>query len=102
MQNVCLFLHCSRGLLDSCNQFVRLFVRSFVPSFIPSFISSIDVFRCSDCGCLLKSWYCQRNGKLFCKEHYRKRFNEACNHCAICITGPVMVSHTYAYHYYEY
>jgi len=53
---------------------------------------SVCVVSCSDCSCPLKSWYCQRDGMLLCKEHYRTRFDEACNNCAVSISGPVMVS----------
>ena len=51
-----------------------------------------SVLSCSDCACPLTSWYCQRDGLLYCKEHYQRRYDEACNHCMIRITGPVMVS----------
>lgn len=54
----------------------------------------LHVVRCKDCEHPLKSWYCQRDGMLFCKEHYRRRFDEACSRCAVRITGLVMVRHS--------
>lgn len=55
-------------------------------------------FVCHDCGNSLSTWYFERDGILFCKEHYLQNFGMSCNKCGTIISGPVMVTADHHYH----
>jgi len=80
----------SLHLVLHCFTVQRVIFRTVSAEFVLT-LSCLCMRSCSDCASPLTSWYCQREGRLLCKEHYRRRFDEACNHCAVRITGPVMV-----------
>ncbi|XP_036454883.1 LOW QUALITY PROTEIN: LIM domain kinase 2 [Colossoma macropomum] len=55
-------------------------------------------FRCSECCDLLRNWYYEREGKLYCGKHYGEKFGELCHGCSLLMTGPAMVAGEYKYH----
>ncbi|XP_069191350.1 LIM domain kinase 1-like isoform X2 [Procambarus clarkii] len=57
-----------------------------------------DCFRCSACDVTLSSWYFEKDGLLFCKNDYWKKYGEACQDCGQIITGPVMVAGDHKFH----
>ncbi|XP_069999971.1 LIM domain kinase 1 isoform X1 [Penaeus vannamei] len=57
-----------------------------------------DCFRCSACDVTLSSWYFEKDGLLFCKNDYWKKYGEACQDCGEIITGPVMVAGDHKFH----
>ncbi|KAK8721618.1 hypothetical protein OTU49_012665, partial [Cherax quadricarinatus] len=57
-----------------------------------------DCFRCSACDITLNSWYFEKDGLLFCKNDYWKKYGEACQDCGQIITGPVMVAGDHKFH----
>ncbi|XP_076058385.1 LIM domain kinase 1 isoform X2 [Oratosquilla oratoria] len=57
-----------------------------------------DCFRCSACDQLLNSWYFEKDGLLFCKNDYLKKYGEACQDCGEIITGPVMIAGDHKFH----
>ncbi|XP_063886254.1 LIM domain kinase 1-like isoform X2 [Scylla paramamosain] len=57
-----------------------------------------DCFRCSACDITLSSWYFEKDGLLFCKNDYWKKYGEACQDCGQIITGPVMVAGDHKFH----
>ena len=38
-------------------------------------------FRCSACDAALSSWYFEKDGLLFCKDHYWSKYGESCQQC---------------------
>lgn len=58
----------------------------------------VNCFVCHDCGHRISSWYFEKDGILYCKEHYLQHFAASCNRCRSVITGPVMVASDHKYH----
>lgn len=44
-------------------------------------IINVFFFRCSACDVTLSSWYFEKDGLLFCKNDYWKKYGEACQDC---------------------
>ncbi|XP_064117929.1 LIM domain kinase 1-like isoform X3 [Macrobrachium nipponense] len=57
-----------------------------------------DCFRCSACDITLNNWYFEKDGLLFCKNDYWKKYGESCQDCGQIITGPVMVAGDHKFH----
>uniref|UniRef100_A0AAR2J4J0 LIM domain kinase 2 n=1 Tax=Pygocentrus nattereri TaxID=42514 RepID=A0AAR2J4J0_PYGNA len=53
---------------------------------------------CSECCDLLRNWYYEREGKLYCGKHYGEKFGELCHGCSLLMTGPAMVAGEHKYH----
>lgn len=51
-------------------------------------------FRCSACDCLMYSsnFYFEKNGLLFCKDDYWRKFGEFCQECSQLVSGPIMIA----------
>ncbi|KAF4516952.1 hypothetical protein B566_EDAN005553, partial [Ephemera danica] len=58
----------------------------------------LECFRCSACDASLSSWYFEKDGLLFCKDDYCKKYGESCQQCGQVITGPVMVAGDHKFH----
>uniref|UniRef100_A0A668AMG9 LIM domain kinase 2 n=1 Tax=Myripristis murdjan TaxID=586833 RepID=A0A668AMG9_9TELE len=54
--------------------------------------------RCSVCCDHLINWYYEKDGKLYCRNHYWEKFGELCHGCSLLMTGPAMVAGEYKYH----
>ncbi|XP_061558199.1 LIM domain kinase 1-like isoform X2 [Phycodurus eques] len=55
--------------------------------------------RCWECSCTLSHWYYEREGQLFCKKHYWRRYGENCQGCDETLQpGLVMVAGEQKYH----
>lgn len=50
------------------------------------------LLRCSVCCDHLTNWYYEKDGKLYCRNHYWEKFGELCHGCSLLMTGPAMVS----------
>ncbi|XP_040050711.1 LIM domain kinase 2 [Gasterosteus aculeatus] len=55
-------------------------------------------FQCSVCCDHLTNWYYEKEGKLYCREHYWEKFGELCHGCSLLMTGPAMVAGEHKYH----
>ncbi|XP_073994181.1 LIM domain kinase 1 isoform X2 [Rhodnius prolixus] len=58
----------------------------------------LECFRCSACDVPLTNWYFEKDGLLFCREDYWRKYGEACQDCSQVITGPVMVAGSHKFH----
>uniref|UniRef100_A0A3Q4GQF0 LIM domain kinase 2 n=1 Tax=Neolamprologus brichardi TaxID=32507 RepID=A0A3Q4GQF0_NEOBR len=55
-------------------------------------------FKCSVCCDHLTNWYYEKDGKLYCRNHYWEKFGELCHGCSLLMTGPAMVAGEHKYH----
>uniref|UniRef100_A0A3P9DE82 LIM domain kinase 2 n=1 Tax=Maylandia zebra TaxID=106582 RepID=A0A3P9DE82_9CICH len=53
---------------------------------------------CSVCCDHLTNWYYEKDGKLYCRNHYWEKFGELCHGCSLLMTGPAMVAGEHKYH----
>uniref|UniRef100_A0A669BC65 LIM domain kinase 2 n=1 Tax=Oreochromis niloticus TaxID=8128 RepID=A0A669BC65_ORENI len=56
------------------------------------------LLRCSVCCDHLTNWYYEKDGKLYCRNHYWEKFGELCHGCSLLMTGPAMVAGEHKYH----
>jgi LIM domain kinase 1 len=56
--------------------------------------------RCSACDCLMYSsnFYFEKNGLLFCKDDYWRKFGECCQACSQLVSGPIMIAGDHRFH----
>lgn len=56
--------------------------------------------RCSACDCLMYSsnFYFEKDGLLFCKDDYWRKFGECCQECGQLVSGPIMIAGDHRFH----
>lgn len=56
--------------------------------------------RCSACDCLMYSsnFYFEKDGLLFCKDDYWRKFGECCQACSQLVSGPIMIAGDHRFH----
>lgn len=79
----------------------RLFSVSFSLISFPAAFSQFPFYRrCSACDCLMYSsnFYFEKDGLLFCKDDYWRKFGECCQECSQLVSGPIMIAGDHRFH----